>query len=264
MDIGFDELTAPLFRTAAWQLATSRAKVDLSASQLNEANLDNSGASVAHLSRFADETIRNDSAYRSALTWYRAARTSNAQAAASEAPPAPIVQHFAGQTLDAMLQGPMIYKMGRYTPYLIIIPRGFVTDYASIPKAFWVFLIPTGPYGNAAVVHDYLYWTHYCTKSQSDNIMAIGMLEANVPSDQFNKIVRALKSHWADDAWKQNEIDHSHGLLRTVGPPYDQVPATGTWQDYRAKLKALNAKAGIEYQVPPQVCAVGDSVKIPM
>lgn len=39
----------------------------------------------------------------------------------------------------------------------IRVPAGFVTDFASIPRAFWVVFPPTGKYGKAAVVHDYLY-----------------------------------------------------------------------------------------------------------
>jgi len=39
----------------------------------------------------------------------------------------------------------------------IRVPAGFITDFASIPRALWSFMIPTGKYGKAAVVHDYLY-----------------------------------------------------------------------------------------------------------
>jgi hypothetical protein len=39
----------------------------------------------------------------------------------------------------------------------IRVPAGFITDFASIPRAFWSFMIPTGRYGKAAVIHDYLY-----------------------------------------------------------------------------------------------------------
>lgn len=40
------------------------------------------------------------------------------------------------------------------------VPRGFKTDYASVPFIFWVFIPPWGKYGKAAVIHDYLYQTH--------------------------------------------------------------------------------------------------------
>ncbi len=38
----------------------------------------------------------------------------------------------------------------------IHIPEGFVTDFASIPKALWTILPPFGRYSQAAVVHDWL------------------------------------------------------------------------------------------------------------
>lgn len=41
----------------------------------------------------------------------------------------------------------------------ILVPFGFVTDFASVPRVLWTLLPPTGPYGKAAVIHDWLY--HY-------------------------------------------------------------------------------------------------------
>lgn len=39
----------------------------------------------------------------------------------------------------------------------VIVPMGFRTDFASIPRPFWRLYNPTGPWRTAAVVHDYLY-----------------------------------------------------------------------------------------------------------
>lgn len=41
----------------------------------------------------------------------------------------------------------------------IEIPAGFLTDLASIPRIFWNLLPPDGPWAEAAVVHDALYFT---------------------------------------------------------------------------------------------------------
>jgi hypothetical protein len=41
----------------------------------------------------------------------------------------------------------------------ITVPKGFVTDLASIPRPFWDLLPPDGPWTKAAVIHDYLYYT---------------------------------------------------------------------------------------------------------
>ncbi|WP_293369806.1 DUF1353 domain-containing protein [Phenylobacterium sp.] len=41
----------------------------------------------------------------------------------------------------------------------IKVPKGFVTDLASIPQPFWSLLPPDGPWAKAAVIHDFLYYT---------------------------------------------------------------------------------------------------------
>src|ERR1035438_5360681 len=58
---------------------------------------------------------------------------------------------------------------------VIIIPEGFSTDGASIPRLFWNIFIPTGPYFQAAVIHDYLYGHQIFTRYQSDNSLLEGM-----------------------------------------------------------------------------------------
>jgi len=39
----------------------------------------------------------------------------------------------------------------------IDVPANFTTDFASVPRAFWIILPPDGIYSQAAVLHDYLY-----------------------------------------------------------------------------------------------------------
>ena len=42
----------------------------------------------------------------------------------------------------------------------ITVPAGFITDGASAPRLFWSICAPmTGPFGEAGVVHDFLYAT---------------------------------------------------------------------------------------------------------
>lgn len=38
----------------------------------------------------------------------------------------------------------------------VTVPKGFVTDGASVPRALWMFVPSWGRYSRAAVVHDYL------------------------------------------------------------------------------------------------------------
>ena len=41
--------------------------------------------------------------------------------------------------------------------FTVVVPEGFQTDLASIPRALWSLLPPVGAYDAAAVVHDLLY-----------------------------------------------------------------------------------------------------------
>lgn len=60
-----------------------------------------------------------------------------------------------------------------------VIPRGFVTDYASVPRFFQRLLPQRGKYGPAAVAHDWLYWCRGVaragdtplTKDQADHVL---------------------------------------------------------------------------------------------
>lgn len=59
----------------------------------------------------------------------------------------------------------------------IVVPKGFITDGASIPRLFWVIIGSpfTGRYSRAALVHDYLYHTQQYTRSRSDRIFLEAM-----------------------------------------------------------------------------------------
>ena len=55
------------------------------------------------------------------------------------------------------------------------VPVGFLTDFASVPRAFWWLLPRWGRYGNAAVIHDFLYWEQGRTRKEADRIFLEGM-----------------------------------------------------------------------------------------
>jgi len=66
-------------------------------------------------------------------------------------------------------------------PIVITVPADFLTDFASIPRIFHWLYSPTGPWGKAAVIHDYLYQTGIFTKRVADAIFYDGMLASGVP-----------------------------------------------------------------------------------
>jgi hypothetical protein len=252
-------------------VTSSRATLDSAVLQLHRTSGDTSAAAVARSRQLRKRVLVLDSTYRANLAellW-----TVNASSAGVmtgngrfpvEAPPAPLVHAFADGS-NWMLESPLIHEIGKNSPYIVIVPRGFVTDFASIPKPLQILrgsLPSAGRYGNAAVVHDYLYWRQDCTREQSDNIMEIAMMEAGV-SLLERKLIHEGVRQFGQSAWDGNKRDRQAGLMRTVASPNDEVPLTGAWADYREWLRATRAKEGLEYRVPASVCAMADSVRIP-
>lgn len=75
---------------------------------------------------------------------------------------------------------------------IVRVPAGFITDFASVPRFFWRVLPPTGQYGKAAVVHDYLYRTHLAPKVVADRVFLEGMRVLDVPRWKANIMYAAV------------------------------------------------------------------------
>jgi hypothetical protein len=68
----------------------------------------------------------------------------------------------------AKLIKPLVISIGFR---LYLVPIGFVTDFASVPKMFWRFIPPWGAYSRATVVHDYLYRTGCVSRKEADRAL---------------------------------------------------------------------------------------------
>ena len=248
-------------------VASNRVMLDSVVLALFRISGDTSASAVARSRQLRKRAASLDSTYRAnvaELQWTVNAAsdggiTSNARFPI-DPPPAPFVRGFADGS-NWMLQSPLIQEIGKNIRYFVIVPRGFVTDFASIPQPLQILhaSVSIGRYGNAAVVHDYLYWRQDCTREQSDHILAIAMMEAGVSFLERQLIYQSVRQ-FGQSAWDGNRRAREAGLIRTVGPPNDQVPPTGTWNDYREWLHASHAKEGLEYRVPKSVCAMADSI----
>ena len=95
------------------------------------------------------------------------------------------------------------------------VSTGFMTDFASIPRLFWFFLPCWGKYGNAAVIHDWLYWVQERSRHEADSIMLEGMTVLKVPLWQKYAIYFTVRSFgWM--AWKRNQWDRNEGFQRVL------------------------------------------------
>jgi len=91
----------------------------------------------------------------------------------------------------------------------VIIPKGFVTDGASIPKMFLLFTTPTSKAFPAAIVHDYMLSkidmnNYYTTRSFADEVFYKTLSETNVSTINANllyysvSLFTIIKSSWVE------------------------------------------------------------------
>ncbi len=63
--------------------------------------------------------------------------------------------------------------------YIVTVPIGFITDFATIPRPIRKILPPTGNYGAAAVLHDWLFANQLAYDEIHNKIVSIDMDFAN-------------------------------------------------------------------------------------
>jgi hypothetical protein len=86
----------------------------------------------------------------------------------------------------------------------IHVPIGFKTDFASVPRLLWAFIPRWGKYGNAAVIHDILYWDQKYPRKEADTIFLEAMTVLNVSKLLRHVIYYAVRLFgWY--AWIQNK-----------------------------------------------------------
>ena len=112
----------------------------------------------------------------------------------------------------------------------INVAIGFQTDFATIPRPFWAILPRWGRYGNAAVIHDWLYWTHDRPRQTADVIFleAMGVLGVNALV-KYGLYGAVRLFGWL--AWYRNEADRTAGFDRVLTDVHfkstDQSQRTG-------------------------------------
>jgi hypothetical protein len=86
----------------------------------------------------------------------------------------------------------------------VVVNEGFATDFASIPRLFWTILPPTGRYGKAAVIHDYLYREvrYSITRKEADAIFLYAMRQKSVGRITFCIMWAAVRT-FGFLAWKK-------------------------------------------------------------
>lgn len=89
---------------------------------------------------------------------------------------------------------------------IVTVPKGFVTDLASVPRILWSVLPKTGRYAYAAIVHDYLYWVQPTgvVRRDADEILETAMKRSGVSGEKVWAIEKAVRT-LGESAWKKNK-----------------------------------------------------------
>jgi hypothetical protein len=174
-------------------------------------------------------------------------------------PPVPLTPFGDGE--DSVLTKDLTYRVLE-TSFVIVVPAGFVTDFASTPRALWSVVPPTGRYQLAAVVHDFLYWDQGCSREQADAIFRVAMSESNVKPVERDLMWRAVRT-FGQSAWSANASARQAGRPRIIPADKMNIPALVTWPQYQAQLMMQGVKPTPTPSTPPTYCPAGTSVTLP-
>jgi len=78
----------------------------------------------------------------------------------------------------------------------ITVPKGFFTNFASVPRGLWWAMPPLDTYGKAAVIHDYLYRTPGLgyTRKEADDILKEACQVLGVSPIKINILYSAVRT----------------------------------------------------------------------
>jgi hypothetical protein len=96
-----------------------------------------------------------------------------------------------GYEIDAVWLGDGQWRLDQDFSYkrdngeVITAKKGFVFDFASVPRIFWGIISPTGPLAPASVIHDWLYEHkeiegRAIERPEADDIFLYAMIDSGV------------------------------------------------------------------------------------
>ena len=112
---------------------------------------------------------------------------------------------------------PFEYFMTDNPASRLVVPKDYVTDFASVPRIFWQLLPPTGIYGKAAVIHDWVYSTELFKRSECDLIFYEAMGVLKVPQWKRWVMYRAVRTFGYTSAWMSYHTLNSVNMYRAMG-----------------------------------------------
>ena len=184
-----------------------------------------------------------------------------ARSAAAQQPIMPVPLTPFGDGDDSVLTEDLTYRV-LMTNFIIVVPAGFVADFASTPRALWSVLPPTGRYQLAAVVHDFLYWDQGCTREQADAIFRVAMSESNVKPTERDVMWQAVR-RFGQSAWNANAAAKKAASRASSRAGPCTSPRLSRGPRYQAQLMMQGVTPAPTPSTPPSYCPAGTSVTLP-
>ncbi len=112
---------------------------------------------------------------------------------------------------------PFAYAVGAKTSGDVIeVPKGFPTDFASVPRGLWWLMPPAGRWAKAAVIHDFLYREGRRGRTECDRIFLEGMTVLGVRPWRKNVMYAAVRMFgWM--AYRNYGVARSRGVFVLIG-----------------------------------------------
>lgn len=141
-----------------------------------------------------------------------------------------------------VVKEPLVYEQPE-TKQTFVVPRGFVTDLASVPRAFWAAFPPCGKFTPAAVVHDYIYWyqPQFCDQKCADDLLLVAMKESNVDLVSRNAIYAGVRIA-GKSSWSENKKLREQGVVRHVPEDHMNFGPYDSWSDIELRIMSSNKR----------------------
>ena len=111
------------------------------------------------------------------------------------------------------------------------VPRGFVTDLSSTPKAFWSLFNPDSNLVYPGVLLDYLYWSQHTTREVADQVYRAALLEFGVSNTKVTLLYSTVRS-LGRNVWENNRKKKENGERRVL-KRFPEDPNV-TWAEWKS------------------------------
>jgi hypothetical protein len=99
-------------------------------------------------------------------------------------------------TCDRILLAPLAFS-SKLLDRLVIVPEGYVTDFASVPRAPFTYWLFGGIGDEAAVVHDFAYETGFVPREVADDLYLEALEACGVPTWRRRSMWAAVRAFGA-------------------------------------------------------------------